>query len=194
MKKWFQLRDVRVDVIRKDIKNLHLSVLPPVGRVRIAAPERMSLDAVRVFAIEKLPWIRRQQRKLREQVREAQREHIDRESHYVWGQRYLLELIEADQTPSVEVSHNRLVLRVRPGTDASRRQDILEEWYREQLRATARPIIEKWQRIMLVEVRHLFVQRMKTKWGGCNHCAGSIRPQHGSSQKTKGVSRIHHRP
>lgn len=175
MKHWFQLGDVRVDVVRKDIKNLHLSVLPPLGRVRIAAPERMSLDVVRVFAIDKLSWIRRQQRKMSEQDRETHREYLDRESHYVWGQRYLLKVVEVDQTPSVEMSHNRLVLRVRPGISIARRQDILEGWHREELRAAARPLIAKWERIMGVEVRRLFVQRMKTKWGSCNPRTASIR-------------------
>ena len=97
MQRRIQLGDIAVDVVRKDIRNIHLSVHPPTGRVRIAAPERMSLDTVRVFAIAKLPWIKKQQRKLLEQEREAPREYIDRESHYVWGQRYLLRVIEADR-------------------------------------------------------------------------------------------------
>jgi predicted metal-dependent hydrolase len=100
-----QLGDIGVDVVRKDIKNVHLSVHPPTGRVRIAAPERMSLDTVRVFAIAKLPWIKKQQRKLREQERETPREYIDRESHYVWGKRYLLKVVEANRPASVELSH-----------------------------------------------------------------------------------------
>ena len=175
MQKRIQLGDIRVDVVRKDIKNVHLSVHPPTGRVRIAAPERMSLDTVRVFAIAKIPWIRRQQRKLREQERETPREYIDRESHYVWGRRYLLKVIEADEPPSVDLDHGRMVLRVRPGTDKAKRQVVLEEWHREQLRNAVPPLIGKWERLMGVEVRRVFVQRMKTKWGSCNHRAGSIR-------------------
>ncbi len=170
-----QLGDIALDVVRKDIKNVHLSVHPPTGRVRIAAPQRMSLNTVRVFAIAKLPWIKRQQRKLREQERETPREYLDRESHYVWGKRYLLKIIEADQPPSVELSHGRMVLRVRPRTDTPKRQTILEEWQREQLRNAVPPLIEKWERLMGVKVRRFFVQRMKTKWGSCNHRAGSIR-------------------
>ena len=175
MKTWFEIGEVRVDVVRKDIKHLHLSVLPPSGAVRIAAPERMSLDAVRVFAIGKLAWIRRQQQKLRDQERETPREYLDRETHYVWGQRYLLHLLEVDQPPSVELSHHRLVLRVRPGTDAARREELLEGWYRDELRAAAQPLIDKWQRIMAVEVQRLFVRRMKTKWGSCNPDKATIR-------------------
>jgi predicted metal-dependent hydrolase len=170
-----QLGDIALDVVRKDIKNVHLSVHPPTGRVRIAAPQRMSLNTVRVFAIAKLPWIKRQQRKLREQERETPREYLNRESHYVWGKRYLLKVIEADQPPSVELSHGRMVLRVRPRTDTPKRHTILEGWQREQLRNAVPPLIEKWERLMGVKVRRFFVQRMKTKWGSCNHRAGSIR-------------------
>ena len=170
-----QLGDIGVDVVRKDIKNVHLSVHPPTGRVRIAAPERMTLDTVRVFAIAKLPWIKKQQRKLLEQQRETPREYIDRESHYVWGRRYLLKVIEADRPRSVELSHGRMILLVRRGTERTKRQAMLDEWYREQLRIALPPLIEKWQRLMGVKVRRVFVQRMKTKWGSCNHRAGSIR-------------------
>jgi predicted metal-dependent hydrolase len=170
-----QLGILALDLIRKDIKNVHLSVHPPTGRVRIAAPRHMSIDTVRVFAISKLPWIKKQQTKLQEQERESPREYIDRESHYVWGRRYLLKVIEADRPPSVELSHGRLLLSVRPGTGPSKRHEILEEWYREELRKAAQVLIRKWERLMGTSVRRLFVQRMKTKWGSCNHRVHSIR-------------------
>ena len=175
MQRRIQLGDIAVDVVRKDIRNIHLSVHPPTGRVRIAAPERMSLDTVRVFAIAKLPWIKKQQRKLLEQERETPREYIDRESHYVWGTRYLLKVIEADQPRSVELSRGRMILLVRRGTETTKRQAILDEWYRGQLRTVLPPLIAKWERLMGVKVRRVFIQRMKTKWGSCNHRAGSIR-------------------
>src|SRR5262245_180146 len=127
MRTRIQLGDIGVDVIRKDIRNVHLSVHPPTGRVRIAAPERMSLDTVRVFAIAKLPWIRKQQQKLRGQERETRREYIDRESHYVWGKRYLLKVVEADQSAAVELNHGRMILRVRRDTDRAKRQAVVEE-------------------------------------------------------------------
>jgi predicted metal-dependent hydrolase len=170
-----QLGDIALDVVRKDIKNVHLSVHPPTGRVRIAAPRRMSLNTVRVFAIAKLPWIKRQQQKLRQQERESPREYLDRESHYLWGKRYLMQVIEAHQPPSVELSHRRMILRLRPGTNISKKEAILEDWQREQLRSAIPPLIEKWERIIGVRVQRFFVQRMKTKWGSCNHRAGSIR-------------------
>ena len=175
MRTRIQLGDIGVDVIRKDIKNVHLSVHPPTGRVRIAAPRHMSLDTVRVFAIAKLPWIKRQQKKLQDQERETTREYIDRESHYVWGKRYLLKVIEADQPPSVELVHGRMILRVRKGTDTAKRSEILEEWQREQLRLAVPALIKKWERLMGVSVHRFFVQRMKTKWGSCNYRVGSIR-------------------
>jgi predicted metal-dependent hydrolase len=143
MRTKIQLGDIGVDVVRKAIKNVHLSVHPPTGRVRIAAPERMNLDTVRVFAIAKLPWIKKQQRKLLEQERETPREYIDRESHYVWGKRYLLKIVEADQAPSVEINHGRMVLRERRGTNRAKRQAVVEEWHREQLRMAVPPLIKK---------------------------------------------------
>ena len=170
-----RLGDVAVDVVLKEIKNVHLSVHPPTGRLRISAPSRMSLDTIRVFAISKLGWIRQQQRKLQEQERETPREYLDRESHFVWGRRYLLKLLEADQPPSVELSHNRMVLRVRPGAAEAKKQAIMDEWYRQQVKKVALPLIAKWEEAMGVKVEQIFVQRMKTKWGSCNHRAQTIR-------------------
>jgi len=170
-----QLGDIRVDVIRRDIKNVHLSVHPPTGRVRVAAPHRMNLNTIRLFAIAKLPWIKRQQKKLREQERESPREFINRESHFVWGRRYLLKLVEAARAPTVELSHSKMVLSVRPDTKRARREEVVEEWLRAQMHEAVPPIVKKWERVIGVEVRNIFIQRMKTKWGSCNHRAGSIR-------------------
>jgi len=170
-----QLGDIAVDVIRKDIKNVHLSVHPPSGRVTISAPSRLSLDTIRVFAIEKLGWIRQQQKKLLEQEREAPREYLDRESHYVWGRRYLLKVIEGDFTASVELSHRRMIFRARPGWDQTKKQELLEAWYRDQIKASVPPLIVKWERLMGVKVERCFVQRMKTKWGSCNPRMRTIR-------------------
>jgi predicted metal-dependent hydrolase len=170
-----KLGDVSVDVVLKDIKNVHLSVHPPTGRVRIAAPSRMSLDTIRVFAVSKIGWIRQQQKKLREQERETPREFLERESHYVWGKRYLLSIREADQPPSVELKHSRMILSVRPATDRDKRQEIIEAWYRNELKQAAPALIAKWQSHLRVEVERYFVQRMKTKWGSCNPAMRSIR-------------------
>jgi len=124
------LGDITVDVVLKEIKNVHLSVHPPTGRVRISAPKRMSIDTIRVFAISKLGWIKQQQTKLREQERETPREYVDRESHYVWGKRYLLTVCESDEPCSIELKHSHMVLRMRPGTDERERQALVATWYR----------------------------------------------------------------
>lgn len=170
-----ELGDVTVEVIRKDIRNVHLSVHPPTGKIRIAAPSRINLETLRVFAISKLSWIQEQQRKFQEQERETPREYLDRESHYVWGQRYLLTLVEAEQPPSVELSHSRLVLTLRPGSDPTKREEVLEDWYREQLKAAVPPLLAKWEVLMNVKVARFYVQRMKTKWGSCNPGARTVR-------------------
>ena len=169
------LGDIAVDVLLKDIKNVHLSVHPPTGRVRISAPRRMRLDTIRVFAISKLDWIRQQQMKLRAQERETPREYVERESHYVWGKRHLLTVIEAEGPPSIEVRHSRLVLRVPPRTGEERRQILIEAWYREQLKEAVPPLLARWQRLLGVRVQRFFVQRMKTRWGSCNPKTRTIR-------------------
>jgi predicted metal-dependent hydrolase len=170
-----KLGDISVDVVLKDIKNVHLSVYPPAGRVRISAPLRMDLDTIRVFAVSKLGWIKQQQKKLREQARETPREYLERESHYVWGKRYLFDVSEKEQPPSVELKHTRMLLQVRPGTPEDRKRDIIEEWYRQEIKKAARPMIKKWEMVLGVTVGRLFVQRMKTRWGSCNPASSSIR-------------------
>ena len=166
---------VRVTVTRKDIKNVHLSVYPPSGAVRMSAPERMSLGTVRLFVIAKLPWIREQQKKLREQERETPREYLNREGHYLWGRRLLLKVVETDETPTVHVRHSSLVLRGRVGGGVLQREAVLSAWYREQIRMAAPPLIEAWRRRLGVTVNGLYVRQMKTKWGSCNPVAGTIR-------------------
>lgn len=170
-----ELGSIAVDVVKKDIKNLHLSVYPPAGKVRISAPLRMNLDTIRVFAISKLGWIKQQQKKLQEQERETPREYLDRESHYVWGKRYLLKVIENDAAPAVELKHSKMHLRVRPGASEEKKQDVIEEWYRVQLKQTVPDLIAKWEPLMGVKVERFYVQRMKTKWGSCNPTVNSIR-------------------
>lgn len=136
---------------------------------------RMDLNTIRVFAISKLGWIRSHQRRQRAQEREPAREYLNRESHFVWGRRYLLKVIEADASPFVELRHRAIVLGVRPGANADKREAVLEAWYREQLRKAVPAVLDKWQPLMAVKVRRIFVQRMKTKWGSCRPAAGSIR-------------------
>ncbi len=170
-----KLGDITADVVLKDIKNIHLSVYPPNGRVRISAPLRMDIDTIRVFAISRLGWIKQQQKKFQEQERETPREYLNLESHYVWGKRYLLKVVENDEVPSVELKHRKMVLCVRPGTDNKKKQAIIDSWYREQLKKAVPPLIARWEPLLGVKVERFFVQRMKTKWGSCNYKARNIR-------------------
>ncbi len=179
-----RIGDIAVEVELKNIKHVHLSVHPPVGRVTVSAPAHMNLDTIRVFVISKLGWIRRQQRKFRDQERESPREFIDRESHYVWGRRYLLEVVEGPR-PAVEIRHRRLVLRVRPGTDAAGRNELLERWYRDRLREAVPPLIAKWSPVLGVTVAGFSIQRMKTKWGSRNPRARTIRPDTDLARKPR---------
>ncbi|MDO9064000.1 MAG: SprT family zinc-dependent metalloprotease [Sulfuricella sp.] len=169
------LGEIAIDVVKKGIKNIHLSVYPPAGKVRISAPLWMDLDTIRVFAITKLGWIKSQQQKLREQERETPREYLDRESHYVWGKRYLLKMVEKDAAPEVELKHNKMILQIRPATSHERKKAVLDAWYREKLKEVVSALIAKWEPLMGVKVERFFVQRMKTKWGSCSPDAKSIR-------------------
>ena len=167
---------IAVDVVFKDIKNVHLSVYPPTGRVRISAPARMKLDTIRVFAISKLGWIKRQQKKLREQERETPREYLDRESHYLWGKRYLLQVLEMDAAPEVQLDHwqdapagasaEQVKIRSRP---------LLPNFIENRSKRRFLPLLARWAPVMGVTVDRFYVQQMKTKWGSCNPRARTIR-------------------
>lgn len=170
-----ELAETSVDVVRKDIKNIHLSVYPPTGRVRIAAPKRMGMEAIRLFAISKLAWIKKQQRKLNQQDRETPRDFLERESHYVWGKRYLLSLVETNTSPNVELRHRHLELQIRPSATDDRCEKVVEQWYREQIKSRAAEVIAEWEPKIGVEVLGVYVQRMKTRWGSCNSQARTIR-------------------
>ncbi len=169
------LGEIAVEVVKKDIKNIHLRVYPPTGKVRISAPLRMNAETIRIFLISKLGWIEKQQKKLREQQRETPREYLDRESHYVWGQRYLLQVTEVDAAPAVELKHNKMLLCVRPGTSQDKKQTIVDEWYRARIKKAVPSLIAKWEPLMGVKVDRFFVRKMKTRWGSCTPNSKSIR-------------------
>lgn len=161
--------DFTIDVIRKGIKNMHLSVYPPSGRVRIAAPLNIDDEAVRLFAISKLSWIRKNQRKFENQQRQSPRAFAERESHYFDGKRYLLRVNEVEAPSKVELKSKTYIdLYVRPNSTIEQRQAILSEWYRKQLKVQIPILIEKWEKIIDVNVADWGVKQMKTKWGTCN--------------------------
>jgi predicted metal-dependent hydrolase len=166
---------VPVQVTIKPIKNLHLSVVPPDGAVRISAPQGMSPDHVRAYAIGKLGWIRRQQARFSRQQRESPRLVVERESHALWGQRLLLHIEEVNASPRIEHRPKQLILYIRPGSTLEKRQSILAAWYRNELRSEAAGLIDHWQQRLGVQINKLFVQAMSRQWGSCNPATRNIR-------------------
>jgi predicted metal-dependent hydrolase len=175
MSELIEIGDIVIAVTRKNIKNVHLSVHPPDGRVTVSAPGHIRLEIIRAYAISKLPWIRAQQERFAAQARETPRQYIERESHYLWGRRHLLTVVERDDKPSVVVDHKRIILSVRPGSDCARRAQVLHEWHKSLLHTFVPLLIAKWEPELGVKVHAYFLQRMKTKWGSCNPKAGHIR-------------------
>lgn len=170
-----KLGDIVIAVKRKAVKNVHLSVHPPGGHVTLVAPIETRLEVARAYAISKLGWIRDQQAKLKGQARETPRQFVERESHYLWGRRYLLTVVENDMKPSVRIDHRRITLSVRPGSTSAKREQVMHGWHKLLLHETVPGLISKWEAKLGVTVSGYFLQRMKTKWGGCNHRAQNIR-------------------
>ncbi|WP_196777210.1 M48 family metallopeptidase [Oecophyllibacter saccharovorans] len=166
---------IEIDVVFKDIKNVHLSVYPPTGRVRISAPRRMTLENIRLFVIGKIGWIRRHQSKITGQAREMPREYLERESHYVWGHRYLLAIREDNAKPAVTLGNRQLLLRMPKDASADLREVMLLEWYRAELRERAAVVLAKWAKCLDVRLSHFYIQRMKTKWGSSNPARRTVR-------------------
>lgn len=163
-----------IDVVRKDIKHLHVGVYPPSGRIRIAVPLRMDDEQIRLAVVQRLGWIRRQRRGLEQAARHTTREMVTGESHYVWGRRLRLIVIESPGRQIFEEKSGRLTLRVPPDTPVERRRIYLESWYREQLRAVLPDLIAKWERRLEVTVPKWTIRKMKTKWGSCNRATHEI--------------------
>ena len=169
------LGDITIAMTRKQVKHVHLSVHPPNGRVTMVVPQATRLAAARAYAISKLRWIRDQREKLRTQPRELPRAFVTRESHYLWGRRYLLTVQEMDTKPSVVAKNQRLVMTVRPGASASKRAEVMHEWHKSLMHAAVKPLLSKWETRIGVKASAYFLQRMKTKWGACNARARNIR-------------------
>jgi predicted metal-dependent hydrolase len=160
---------LNVDVIRKDIKNLHISVMPPNGRVRVAIPAHINDDRVRSAIVSKLAWIKKQQADFEKQPRQSEREMVSGESHYFLGRRYRLEVIEVTGKPHIALNgNNTLLLSTSTDTSKEKRLKLLDEWYREQIKRRLPAILTKWQAIVGVEPNHCGIRKMKTKWGSCN--------------------------
>jgi predicted metal-dependent hydrolase len=175
MAETIQIGDIVIAMTRKDIKHVHLSVHPPGGRVTLVAPKGTRAEVARAYAVSKLSWMREQQAKLRGQARETPREFVERESHYLWGRRYLLSVSEEEAKPSVRLSHHSITLTVRPGSSRAKREAVMHAWHKSLLHGAVPELIRRWEPKLGVEVARYFLQRMKTKWGGCNHRARHIR-------------------
>jgi len=162
---------IPVEIVRKDIKNLHLGVYPPEGRVRVSAPLHLDKEAIRLAIVSRLGWIRRKQKGFQEQARESQREMVSGESHYVEGRRYRL-VVVVDSTrkrPLVRLKNKQILeMIVPPGTDRNAREQILERWYRRRLREQIPRLIQKWEERIGVSVAEVRIKKMKTRWGSCN--------------------------
>jgi predicted metal-dependent hydrolase len=169
------IRDIEIAIERKAIKNLHLGVYPPSGRVRVAVPLTVSDEAVRLAVIDKLGWIKRQRASFEAQPRQSQRDMVSGESHYVEGKRYRLDVIVTDKAPGIAIrSNDMLELRVKSGTSRDKREALLYTWYRERLKERIPPLVAQWEEALGVEVTDWRIRKMKTKWGSCNRGARRI--------------------
>lgn len=175
MSETLQLGDLSVKLTRKAVKHVHLSVHPPEGRVSLVAPTGTRMEVARAYAISKLVWIRTQRAKFAEQARESPRRFITRETHHLWGRRYLLSVEHQDAKPRVRLDHRRITVVVRPGTTKAVRARVMHEWHKSLLHQIVPRLIAKWESRLGLRVAGYFLQRMKTKWGGCNHSARHIR-------------------
>jgi predicted metal-dependent hydrolase len=159
---------IEIEVVKKDIMNMHLSVLPPMGKVRISAPISANEESIKLFAITKIGWIKKQIEKYESQPRQSEREYISGESHYVWGQRYRMEIRYTKIANNIEIKSNKLILTVRENSTQKQRENVMNEWYRNELKERIPSLIAKWEQIIGVKSDSWGVKNMKTRWGTCN--------------------------
>jgi predicted metal-dependent hydrolase len=168
-KRHIDVRGVRVEIDRKDIKNLHIGVYPPNGRVRAATPLHLDDEAVRLAVVSRLSWIKKQQESFKHQERQTKRDMVSGESHFFKGKRYRLDVVEAEGKQEVRlINNNTMQIKVRPGAERDKKLAILQKWYRQQLRNVINEIRPKWEQKMEVQIAELGIKIMKTKWGSCN--------------------------
>lgn len=175
MQETIELGDVVIALTRKDVKHVHLTVHPPDGRITLVAPTGTRRDVARAYAISRLSWIRKRQEEFAGQARESRPRFVSRESHFVWGHRYLLDVQERAAPPTVRHSGKRLLLAVRPGSSMAKRAAVMHEWHKALLHEQVPALIATWAPRLRVRVARYFLQRMRTKWGSCNHAARTIR-------------------
>ncbi len=170
-----QIANVEIDVVRKEIKNMHLAVYPPLGRIRLAVPQNTDKEVLRLFAISKLGWIKNHVKNFQEQARETKRDYVTGESHFFQGNRYILEVKEDDGYSKVQVTGTKKIsFKVSKVATVEDKSRIMKEWYRKQLKIQIPPLIDKWEKIIGVKTDDWGVKQMKTKWGACNTDAKRI--------------------
>lgn len=169
-----RIGELTLNLQRKAIKNLHINVLPPDGKVRVSAPQQMSDTAIRMAIISRIPWIRKQQKSFASQPRQTEREMVSGESHYVWGKRLRLDVRERAGKHEIKVAKAKITLFVQPDTSRDNRMLLLNEYYRAQMKETTAQLLEHWQPVLGVQANSWGVKRMKTKWGSCNIKAARI--------------------
>lgn len=171
-----EVGNIEALVVRKPIKNLHLSVLPPLGKVRVTAPLAMKDDAIRTLLATRLVWIKKQQKKFEGQERQTRREYVSGESHYLRGKRYRLEVVYENKPSYVSIikGKDKLILSVRPNSSRTKREQVMMDWYRKELRSVVGALLERWQKTIGIQVNSWGIKRMKTRWGTCTQKAGRI--------------------
>lgn len=161
--------DLEVQTVKKDIKNIHLGVYPPQGRIRVAAPLNTSDETIRLFLISKIPWIKKQKTKFQNQQRQSKREYVSGESHYFLGDRYRLNVLETDDSPKVEIKRKSYInLHIKPDTSIGKREKILEDFYRSELKRHIPRFVNKWEEKTGIRINEVYIKKMKTKWGSSN--------------------------
>jgi len=168
------LDDLKLDVVRKRIKNIHLRVLPPEGRVQISAPFKIKNEVIYKFAYSKLDWIKKQRIKINRNTYESF-QYINQETHFYRGRKYQLKINEKNIPPAVQLLNNEIVLQVPDGADMETRRSVLKDWYHKQLEMIISPLIKKWESKLNVSVRNFSIRSMKTRWGSCTPKTRSIR-------------------
>lgn len=165
-----RLDDVEIEVVRKKVKHLYLSVRPPAGQVRMTVPARLSQETILAFARAKLAWIKKQQAKIQARPFPPLPDYVNGETHFFFGQPYVLQVLDTPGRPRVELNAGEalLFLYVRPRSTKAEREKLLNTWYRRQLKAVVPAYLEKWQQKIGVTVKEWGIKRMKTRWGSCN--------------------------
>ena len=168
----FWISSIQIDLEYRNVKTLRLLVYPSDGRVKISAPLGMDIEHIKQFAASKISWIKNQREKLAANKAGSLRNHS---TVYVWGEAYELEIIERRGNHKIALEGGYMRYYVRPDSTRAKKQEYFNKWYSRVLKEKAPAIIEKWEAITGIEVKKLFVRKMKTKWGSCSPTMRTLR-------------------